>query len=104
MLCYFYDRPDIISSPVIASTFTAAVGHAFRLRLLQPPQMLLYGFLTFAHTDIELGSRKCLSYIADIRGSDSLSQIPRNVVFSDQVHIFSTAVTSSRLLRTSLMR
>ena len=25
MLCYFYDRPDIISSPVIASTFTAAV-------------------------------------------------------------------------------
>ena len=46
------------------------------------------GSQAFAHTDIELGSRKCLSYIADIRGSDSLSQIPRNVVFSDQVHIF----------------
>ena len=46
------------------------------------------GSQAFAHTDIELGSRKCLSYIADIRGPDSLSQIPRNVVFSDQVHIF----------------
>ena len=45
------------------------------------------GSQAFAHTDIKLGSRKCLSHISHIRGTDSLSQIARDMMFSNEIHV-----------------
>ena len=100
-LLFFMTGPDIISSPVIASTFTAAV----RARLpASPPAasaMLLYGFLILRPHRYRTGQPKCLSYIADIRGSDSWIRSAECGVLRSGPYFFSTAVTSFRLLRTS---
>ena len=45
------------------------------------------GSQAFAHTDIKLGSRKCLSHISHIRGTDPLSQITGDMMFSNEIHV-----------------